>query len=486
MMQSLRARLMVLIVLLSGAGIAAGALMLGLFYQSATAQAGEAEAQIARACDAIAAAYRFYGTDWAGPATLEDTAVRNALTAVVQTALRDRPGVEGGLWQAQAGALAYAYPTYQGAGPKTDLPSAERARIRAVNAAALAAERPVSRRYAGSTEVRLLAACPLPGPIRQLTAWTMARVVTFAGRAYQQLMAGLAILLATVVAAVTLLIRLTVAWTRHVTRIEEVLQTAAVASLPQLPPTGERELDRIVGALNLAGLRLADAQRHADVLARQMAHAERLSSIGRVAAGVAHEIRNPIAAMRLKAENALRGDVPRKDAALAMILEQIARLDRLLSRLLSLSERDPPQRSQVAVGVFLAACTAEHAELAAAKNVTLSVRSDVETAWIDPEQMRRAVANLLLNAIHAAPAGTAVETGARRDADECVLYVRDEGPGVPPEILHQLFEPFVTGRPDGTGLGLSVVQEIAAAHGGRARLAPASRGTTLEIGIPWR
>src|ERR1700674_1516682 len=111
-MQSLRSRLMVLIALLAIAGIATGTLMVGLFYQSASAQAGEAEAQIARACDSIASAYRFYSAQWPGPSTsLEDADLRASLATVVQTALRDRLGVEGGLWQADSGAVAYAYPT---------------------------------------------------------------------------------------------------------------------------------------------------------------------------------------------------------------------------------------------------------------------------------------------------------------------------------------------------------------------------------------
>src|SRR6202034_1484013 len=156
-MQSLRSRLIALIVLLGCAGLATGALMVGLFYQSASAQAGQAEAQIARACDSIASAYRFYSAQWPGPSTsLQDADLRASLTSVVQTALRDRPGIEGGLWQAVSGPVAYAYPTYQGAGPKTDMPQAEASRIQAINAAAQAEDRATSRRYRASTQVLLL------------------------------------------------------------------------------------------------------------------------------------------------------------------------------------------------------------------------------------------------------------------------------------------------------------------------------------------
>jgi signal transduction histidine kinase len=486
-MQSLRSRLWVLIALLTIAGVAAGGLMIGLFYQSASAQAGESEAQIARACDSIVSTYRFYSTDWQGHSTsLHDAALHTNLTTVVQTALRDRPGIEGGLWQANAGALAYAYPTYQGAGPKTDMPQAEASRIQAINAAALAEDRPTTRRYQASAQVLLMAACPLRGPIPQLTAWTMTRVVTFAGRAYQQLMAGLGVLFVAIAAATMLLLRLAVNWSRHVARIEKSLQVADVTSLPPIDATGERELDQIIDALNLAGRRLAETSTRAEQLARQVASGERLAAIGRVAAGVAHEIRNPIAAMRLKAENALLGDATRQAEALSMILGQIERLDRLLRRLLSLTERDPPRCEDTSVRALIEACVRDHTERALAKGTQIVTRIDAQTARIDAEQIRRALDNLLLNAIEAAPMHSEILLSARIEGDTLYLSVLDGGVGPPAAIRDHLFEPFVTGRADGTGLGLSLVREIANAHGGIARLAAVPSGTCFEILIPWQ
>jgi signal transduction histidine kinase len=486
MMQSLRSRLIVLVSLLCIAGVAASSLMIGLFFQSASAQAGQAQAEVARACDSIASTYRFYSASWQGPKTsLQDTALRSGLTTVAQTALRNRFGIEGGLWAADSGSLAYAYPTYQGAGPKLDFPLAETARIRSINTQARADDRTVTERYAASTQVLLLAACPLNGPIPGLTAWTMTRVVTFAGSAYRQLMAGLAVLLATVVAATTLLIRLTVSWSRHVGRIEQALQADDLLRLPQIEATGEKELDQIIEALNRAGHRLAAATDRAEQLARQVATGERLAAIGRVAAGVAHEIRNPIAAMLLKAESALTGDVTRKNEALRMIVGQVGRLDRLLTRLLSLTDRDPAQRQATDVAALVEGCLGDHAELARAKEVVLQQQVTVESARIDPEQIRRALDNLVLNAIQAAPRGSEIVVRAQVVADRLILSVRDQGAGPPPAIRDHLFEPFVTGRAEGTGLGLSLVREIAVAHGGTARLADSADGTTFEILLSW-
>ena len=164
--------------------------------------------------------------------------MRRDLTAVVQTALRDRPGIEGGIWQGDAGSLAYAFPTYQGSGPKTDVPQAELPRIQAVNQAALASDRQANSRYDASSQILLLTACPLPGPIPSLTAWTMTRVLTLAGSSYRLLMAGLGVLFAAVLAAAALLTRLTMTWSRHVARIEAALKVHDIAELPTLPDDG--------------------------------------------------------------------------------------------------------------------------------------------------------------------------------------------------------------------------------------------------------
>ena len=458
--------------------------MVALFRQSATAQAGQAAAEIGRACDAIVAAYRSASLGREGATGSGEEATHRDLSAVVETALRDRSGVEGGIWQGDAGSVAYAFPTYPGSGPKTDVPQAEVARIQAVNRAALAGDRQATSRYDASSQILLLTACPLPGA--GLTAWTMTRVLTFAGSGYRQLMAGLGILLVTVFAATMLLMRLTVTWSRHIGRIETALQAYDVAELPILPITGERELDRIVTALNEAGRRLADARRRAAQLARQVTTAERLAAIGRIAAGVAHEIRNPIAAMRLKAESAVVGDSKRKDQALAMILGQIERLDVLLRRLLSVTEPEKPRPASVALEPFLASCVAAHTEFARARGITVACRIEAEASRFDPQQMRRALDNLILNAIQAAPARTSILVAARCDADHLVLSVHDQGSGPPAHIREHLFEPFVTGRADGTGLGLSIVREIASAHGGIARLGHAHAGTVFEIVVPWR
>ena len=297
-------------------------------------------------------------------------------------------------------------------------------------------------------------------------------------------MAGLAVLSASVVGASVLAALLVLTWKRHLGRIETAFATAAGDDLPRLPPTGERELDRIVLAMNEAGRRLAQSRDHTATLSRQVAEAERLAAIGRVTAGVAHEIRNPIAAMRLKCEGALRGGDERKVQALHLVIAQVDRLDGLVRRLLAVAERAPPHRVETPLAPFLSACAAPHRDAARAGGARVTVACAAASGWFDPAQMRRALDNLLANARQAG--GDEVALSARRAGDRLVFAVADRGDGPPEAIGGTLFEPFVTGRPEGAGLGLSIVREIAQAHGGTAAFDRVDGTTTFRIEIPWR
>lgn len=189
--------------------------------------------------------------------------------------------------------------------------------------------------------------------------------------------------------------------------------------------------------------------------------------------------------MRLKAESAVAGGAERQPQALRVILGEIERLDALVRRLLSITEHDEPKRERIDVSAFLDACIAQHTERAAAKQVTLACTADPEEARFDPDQLQRAMDNLILNAINAAPEGSRIDVAAVHRTDALVLSVHDRGVGPPEAIRDHLFEPFVTGRPDGTGLGLSIVREVAEAHGGSARFELTDNGTSFEIILPW-
>jgi signal transduction histidine kinase len=314
----------------------------------------------------------------------------------------------------------------------------------------------------------------------------MSRVDSFAGAGYNLLMAGIAVLLITLLATAILLGALTRAWSRHIAGIEYALQAHDVAELPRLSTTGERELDRIVSALNDLRERLAKSRSEADELTRQLAARERLAALGRVAAGVAHEIRNPIAAMRLRAENALDDAAPRQSKALAAIIAQVDRLETFVARIVSGAEGAKLRRERVDIADLLRASADAVREQAQARGVSVDAQAEGLQAIVDADQLRIALINLTLNAIEASPAGARVELRAELQGEQIVLVVRDHGRGVAPEMRERLFEPFATDRADGAGLGLATVREIAQAHRGRVRLIEAEHGAAFEMTLPCR
>lgn len=482
-MRSLRSRLLALWIMLAVSGVATGYLLFESFQQTANARLARSEELVARACRDLADHYQFFVAGWDGGKI--DDQLKQQLTAVTQTALASAAGVEGGVWHAESGSLAYAFPTYEGTGPKTDLPAAELNTIRAVNAEALRSGRPASIRQPGRSQVLIVHACPLRGPLAGVTAWTMTRAFTAQGPAYNQLLAGLTVLALTIFGSAAWLARVLYVWSGKINQIETALDDRrnGAIDLPRLAQTGAPELDRLVDALNSTGERLALERRRA-------AAAERLAALGRMSAGLAHEIRNPIAAMRLKAENALAvADGSRSEAALTAILQQVDRLDVLLRDLLEMTQAREPRLAEVDLETFLARTVEGHRDLAASRGITLIVGTRPASsplAQLDSSQLQRALDNLIINAIQNTPAGGTITVDASRRDDSLLLRVTDTGPGVAEDIRERLFEPFVTGRADGTGLGLAIVREIARNHHGNVHLARNIGGAVFEIEIPWR
>ena len=484
-MHSLKTRLLGLWALSLLASVAVGIPLIQLYRSSTQAQVGRAEAAIARACNLIRDRYGFYASGWYDPAARPpDNQFRADLTTVVSVALSHEDAVEGGIWQADGGSLAYAFPTYQGTGPKTDLPAAEREQIAAVNERSAHGEQPVDEHATSRSQTLLLHACKLNGPIAGLTAWTMTRVQSPQGLRPLQLSLG--VLLALMILISAWLGRILLVWGRHVRGIEAALSGAGPDGMPAVPSTGERELDRIIDALNEAGRRLTHARLEAEQMALRVARAERLAGLGRVAAGIAHEIRNPIAAARLQGENALAGDDTRRRSAITDMLGQIDRLDGLVGELLAMTQRVDPHPIQVALRTFLTEQAARHKETASAKRLNITVRNAEGWACLDPTIVARVLDNLLTNAIRHAPEGGSVILAAERTEGLLTLIVEDTGPGVPSDMADRLFEPFVTGRVDGTGLGLAIARELADAHGGRLFLrgSTGGQGAVFALELP--
>ncbi|MGE8657949.1 MAG: sensor histidine kinase [Achromobacter sp.] len=417
-------------------------LLVALGRQGAGSQIARARDLAAVSCEALrAGAARLPWAGAAGP-----RADLPGAQAILDLALRDRAGMEGGFWQPRTGVLAYAFPTYDGTGIKRDPPSAELERIGATAQRALDAAGLVTDMRPGLREAVVFAACPADSAPNTLAAWTMTRVPLIGGDVINALILAISLLLSMVVVSGLWLGRTFTRW-----------------------------------------------RRQTDAMQRQLQQAERLATLGRMSAGLAHEIRNPLGTMRMKVENALAAPRPVREArvagALEAVLAQTERLESLVSSLLALTQPFRVERQVLDLPAFLRERVQAHAAAACKAGVRLTANApDMPgpRAWFDPTQMARALDNLLLNALAHTSDGGVIELGAGRGPHGALrLWVADDGAGVPDELRETLFEPFATARTGGSGLGLALVREIVQAHAGQVRLASTARGARIEMELPW-
>lgn len=482
---SLRTSLVGLWLLIVIICLALAFLMTGLFQLGVSAQIKSVQTEVLRASRAMQQRFEVYLATYNPPhKDFSEDQKRRELGLIVQLALADYKGVEGGFWSERGGFVAYAYPTYEGEVPKKDVPQAEEGRIAKVAADALQNRNPQERRFDGQTESLILCARPVGGSEQMLAAWTMARAHVSAGAAYQRLTVGFAILFTFALASGIWLLWFLQRWSRRIALLEKSIAAAPAEELPPLPETGQVELDRIIIALNRLNSKLKKSREESYELSRSLAKADRVAVLGRMAAEVAHEIRNPIAAMRLRAENALAKSNEHHRAALEFILPEILRLDDLLERLLTVARLDELKFGSVHLRSWLAQRIEALRERAEQGSVSLTGEApDVEWRF-DARRMARALDNLILNSLqHTPPAGW-VKVTIDAHGSVCHMIVEDSGPGIPPEQRETIFEPLYTTRSEGGGLGLGIAREIVEAHGGTLRCVDSPVGARFEIELP--
>lgn len=222
---------------------------------------------------------------------------------------------------------------------------------------------------------------------------------------------------------------------------------------------------------------------------REMGRAEHLATLGELAAGLAHEIRNPLAGIagvvdvmgkELPAESASR-------AVLADVQSEILHIQNILNDLLSYARPRPPtfHPADLNITIEQAVMLAQQQVRTRPVKVLFTPNPSLPPVTHDPALIQQVVLNLVLNGIQAIPAQGAVEITITREDDHASISVKDNGKGISPDSLPKIFRPFFTTRKEGTGLGLSLAHGIVQSHGGKIEaISTLGQGTQFRIQLP--
>jgi len=254
----------------------------------------------------------------------------------------------------------------------------------------------------------------------------------------------------------------------------------------------DAEIRLLTGLAGLAAAALGRARlaSRLDHTEEELRNRERLSSLGMLAAEVAHEVRNPLAVVRMLWHSAIRGlSVPGDQARdLQLIETKLGQMNTILDRILNLARSADPEMGEVDA----AEVVEEVALLTRTKLGVARIRAKLKVpargiARIrgDRALLEQALLNLVLNGAEAMKEGGELLLEVRKVGESVTLAVQDQGPGMQKEVAERLFEPFLSRRPGGTGLGLALVRRTVESHGGSVRvLSKPGRGTRVELRLP--
>jgi two-component system sensor histidine kinase HydH len=221
----------------------------------------------------------------------------------------------------------------------------------------------------------------------------------------------------------------------------------------------------VIAAAGIAIARLQSKSR-----SQSLRRADQLAMVGQLAAGVAHELRNPLTSIKMMVQTAQKpGAAGLADDDLAMIEHEIRRLEKSLQRFLDFARPPRPERRPLELITVVERAMALIEGRARKQRIELKVAPPTEPVIVevDEDQIQQLLLNLMLNSLDVMPDGGTLKVELAILPENAVeLRVRDTGPGIPGELLPRLFDPFMSTKETGIGLGLAVSQRIAERHGG--------------------
>ena len=417
-----------------------------------------------------------------------------ALAQITGAVLRRESDVEGGFYAAKADALAgYAFPTHEGPGGQSEVPGKERPEIEDLARAAAETGVLQKRSFHGAYDAILFVAAPIRDGNRITgAAWLMQRMPGLeSGRSNQLLLGSLGFTAAAVVCVLLTFVITTEVNSGVQTVLARLgIMEGALGERPEPSKPQLKEFELVLNRVDALSDSLKQKIETQRALEDEVRHHQRLSALGQFAAGVAHELRNPLATIRLRAQMSQRTpEAAAVERNSTVVLHEVDRLDTMIERLLYFARpiRLQNERSSVAelfadaVETWQARCDAEHVEL------VCTVEGD-PVVVCDRSKMRQVLDNLLDNALHSVVSARGehptIELHGHRSDDRVRMEVRDNGRGLDAEGETHALEPFFTTRATGTGLGLSISYEIMQAHGGNLGVhnrPPGGAVATLEL-----
>ena len=271
-------------------------------------------------------------------------------------------------------------------------------------------------------------------------------------------------------------------------QIRDAAGKLAHTTLPEIVFIGEGGFEGLHGQVDRLTSRIEQVVQRLQEREHEVLRAEQLAAVGQLAAGVGHEIRNPLTAIKMLVQSALEGGGPALTTEDLEVIEgEIRRMERSLQTFLEFArppklERQPLELTAVLAAVIgLVRGRAEKQKVAtgfAAPPVPVTLTGD-------RGQLQQVFVNLLLNALDAMPGGGALTVGVRTAPGRVTVEVSDTGPGIRADVMSRLFEPFVSSKETGLGLGLVISQRIVQDHGGAISASNRPEGgATFSVTLP--